>query len=168
MTDRQFQSEYQRLCMPLGMYALRILGDIDEAEDVVQEVFAEVWHKVSVDGLEFANFKAYLYKSVRNACLKRLVEIDRHEPLAMESDVSDDDVDTSERDARLWHAIDALPDRCREVFLMSKRDGLSHAEIASELGISVKTVENQIDKAFKRLRGDDRLKSGNIFFLPFL
>lgn len=170
MTDRQFQHEYERLYMPLGMYALRILEDIDEAEDVVQGVFTEMWQMI-VDGSlpEIANFKAYAYRAVRNAALNRVGRQDRFIPIdSADEDVAADDIDTSERDARLWHAIDQLPWRCREVFLLSKRDGMSHSEISAELGISEKTVENQITKAFKRLRGDSALMSGNVFFLPFL
>ncbi|MDE6336757.1 MAG: sigma-70 family RNA polymerase sigma factor, partial [Muribaculaceae bacterium] len=82
-------------------------------------------------------------------------------------DVDEETIDTSVRDARIWKAIDELPERCREVFLMSKRDGFSNDEIAEELGISVKTVKNQMTKAFSRLR--DALSSGHKpFFLPFL
>jgi RNA polymerase sigma-70 factor (ECF subfamily) len=54
--------------------------------------------------------------------------------------------------ARLWTAIDALPDRCREVFLMAKRDGMTYREIAEELGISERTVEHQVSKALHLLR----------------
>ena len=54
--------------------------------------------------------------------------------------------------ARLWTAIDALPDRCREVFLMAKRDGMTYREIAEELGISERTVEHQVSKALRLLR----------------
>ena len=77
-------------------------------------------------------------------------------------------IDTSERDAALWRAIEALPERCRRVFLLSKRDGLSHAEIADEMGISVKTVENQITKAYSRLRGELTGFRMPVVFLPFL
>jgi RNA polymerase sigma-70 factor (ECF subfamily) len=83
-------------------------------------------------------------------------------------EITNEEIDTSERDARLWQALDNLPDRCREIFLLSKRDGLSNAEIASELGISIKTVENQITKAYKALRGELSSRSGAVFFLPFL
>lgn len=65
---------------------------------------------------------------------------------------TEEDIDTSERDARLWKALDELPPRCRTVFLMSKRDSMSNREIAEELSISIKTVENQITKAYSRLR----------------
>ena len=170
MTDRQFQHEYERLYMPLGMYALRILEDVDEAEDVVQGVFTEIWQMIVDDTMpEIGNFKAYLYRAVRNAALSRAGQQTRFRPFdSLDDDVAADDIDTSERDARLWCVIDQLPERCREIFLMSKRDGMSHAEISTELGISEKTVENQITKAFKRLRGDSALLSGNVFFLPFL
>ncbi|MDE7024831.1 MAG: sigma-70 family RNA polymerase sigma factor [Paramuribaculum sp.] len=82
-------------------------------------------------------------------------------------EISDEVLDTSVRDAKIWRAIDKLPEKCREVFLLSKRDGLSNEEIAEELGISVQTVKNQISKEFSRLR--KVLSSGHKpFFLPFL
>ena len=55
-------------------------------------------------------------------------------------------------EAKVWTALDSLPPKCREIFLMSKRDGMSYIEIATELQLSVKTVEAQITKAYKRLR----------------
>ncbi|MDE5585840.1 MAG: sigma-70 family RNA polymerase sigma factor, partial [Muribaculaceae bacterium] len=67
----------------------------------------------------------------------------------------------------LWKAIDALPDKCREVFLLSKRDGLSNEEIAERMDISIKTVKNQMTKAFSRLR-DTLSPTHKPFFLPFL
>lgn len=166
MTGREFEMAFRALYMPLGMYALRIVGDADDAEDVVEEAFARAWQAVG-DGVEIDNFKAYMYRCVRNECVSLLRARRDCAPLADVPDVSDDDVDTSVRDAKIWRAIDALPDKCREVFLMSKRDGLSQEEIADELGISVKTVKNQMTKAFSRLR--EALSSGHKpFFLPFL
>ncbi|MBO5876505.1 MAG: sigma-70 family RNA polymerase sigma factor, partial [Bacteroidales bacterium] len=55
-------------------------------------------------------------------------------------------------EAKLWTAIDSLPEKCRQVFLMSKRDGLKYEEIAQELGLSVNTVRNQISKALNVLK----------------
>ncbi len=82
-------------------------------------------------------------------------------------EISDEVIDTSVRDAKIWKAIDSLPEKCREVFLMSKRDGFSNQEIADELGISIKTVKNQMTKALSRLR--EALSTGHKpFFLPFL
>lgn len=82
-------------------------------------------------------------------------------------DVSEEEIDTSIRDAKIWKAIEELPEKCKEIFLMSKRDGYSNEEIADELGISIKTVKNQMTKAFSRLR--EALSTGHKpFFLPFL
>lgn len=166
MTGHEFEVQFRKLYVPLGMYALRLTGDVSEAEDVVQEAFVSVWTLVSA-GASIDNFKAYVYRAVRNEALRKqsravYVSIDEC------SDVADDVIDTSERDARLWIAIDRLPSRCREIFLMSKRDGMSNCDIALELGISVKTVENQMTKAYRELRGALSERSGKVFFLPFL
>lgn len=166
MTVREFEHEYHRLYMPLCMYALRMLGDVDEAKDVVQESFLTVWERIEA-GLTIDALKPYMYRTVRNAVLLRLQR--RAEPCDIEeaAEITDEIVDTSERDARLWEAIDRLPDKCRNIFLMSKRDGLSDREIAEELGLSVKTVENQKTKAFKELRQQLEGRNGKVFFLPF-
>jgi RNA polymerase sigma-70 factor (ECF subfamily) len=87
------------------------------------------------------------------------------DPSDLEGIISDKEaVDRSEREAKVWEIINDLPDRCREVFLMSKRDGMTYNEIAEELGISVKTVEHQISKALKKLRNDKDLQFVLIFF----
>ena len=166
MTAAEFERMFKQLYMPLGMYALRILEDVDEAQDVVQEAFGAVWELVST-GAVIRSFKSYMYMSVRNIALMRLRNTRANVNISEVEDVTEEAIDTFERDARLWRAIDALPARCREIFLMSKRDGITYAEIADELGVSVKTVENQISEAYERLRGDLGV-SRNVFFLPFL
>jgi RNA polymerase sigma-70 factor (ECF subfamily) len=94
---------------------------------------------------------------VRNACIdilrkSRLVE--DIESSDLENIITDDEAKSrSEKEARLWTAIDNLPEKCRKIFLMSKRDGMKYREIAEELCISEKTVEHQISKALKRLQG---------------
>ncbi len=168
MYNRDFEKNFRRLYLPLGMYALRLCGNTAQAEDIVQEAFMKLWAKIE-EGLEISDFKAYAYGAVRNEALHWLRDSGRREE-AVDSlpEVSDDQIDTSERDAALWRAIEALPERCRRVFLLSKRDGLSHAEIADEMGISVKTVENQITKAYSRLRGELAGFRMPVVFLPFL
>jgi RNA polymerase sigma-70 factor (ECF subfamily) len=109
-----------------------------------------------------------MYRSVRNQCLSHLRSAVATEPIDDCGDVEEDVIDTSERDAQLWRAIDDLPKRCREVFLLSKHDGLSNAEIADELNVSIKTVENQITKAYSRLRAALGERHSKVFFLPFL
>ena len=71
----------------------------------------------------------------------------------------------SERDARLWAAIDGLPAERKKIFLLSKRDGLKYQEIAEELQISIKTVENRMGKALKTLRGNCHTDLLFLFFL---
>ncbi|MDE6682268.1 MAG: sigma-70 family RNA polymerase sigma factor, partial [Muribaculaceae bacterium] len=82
-------------------------------------------------------------------------------------EVSETDIDTSERDAKIWRAIGMLPEKCKKVFLMSKQKGMSNEQIAEVMGIAVKTVKNQMTKALSRLR--QALSEGHKpFFLPFL
>lgn len=166
MKEKEFDIYFRKLYLPLGMYALRIIGDAGTAEDLVAGAFSKVWHKIA-EGLEIENFKSYMYQTVRNECLSYLRN--KKETVGLENvgEINDETIDISERDAILWKAIDELPEKCRQVFLLSKRDGLSNDEIAEEMGISVKTVKNQMTKAFSRLR--EALSSGHKpFFLPFL
>lgn len=148
------------------MYALRLVDDAVVAEDMVQDAFMKAWIYIEKGG-EIDNFTAFMYRTLRNVCLSYLR--DKRDMLGEEyiPEVEEEDIDTSFRDAEIWKAIDSLPEKCREIFLMSKRDGLTNEEIADELGISVKTVKNQMTKAFQRLR--EALSGGHIpFFLPFL
>ncbi len=167
MKISRFESEFRKLYLPLGMYALRYVGNTDTAEDTVQNAFVKAWKAIG-DGLEIDDFKAFMYRCVRNECIYVLRQAQRFVSLDEVPEVEENDIDTSERDARIWRAIDDLPDRCRQVFLLSKRDGLSNEEIADELDISVKTVKNQMTKAFSRLRETLSQSGHKPFFLPFL
>ena len=166
MELKEFERQFKALYLPLGMYALRLVDDSDVAEDLVQDAFLKAWEEVE-SGAEIQNFKAWMYGCVRNRCIDFLRRETDTVGLEAYGDVAEEDVDNSVRDARVWKAIDSLPDKCREIFLMSKRDGMSNEEIAEELGLSVKTVKNQMTKAFSRLRDalDGKHKP---FFLPFL
>ena len=128
----------------------------EDAEDVVQQVFADAWDKNSHD-MVIANFKSYLYQAVRNRSLTLIAQssdmLQTTECIADIEDLSEEEqIYQSERDARLWAAIDGLPAERKKIFLLSKRDGLKYQEIAEELHISIKTVENQMGKALKTLR----------------
>lgn len=169
MDLKDFHRLFDKTYMPLCMYALRILGHTDLADDAVQQAMVSVWEKLSA-GDVIDNPRAYLYKSVRNESLRILASRQAVLTDVSDADITDEVIDTSERDAALWKAIDLLPARCREVFLLAKRDGLSHAEIAGEMGISVKTVENQMTKALRQLREALQpyvARRSRPFFLPF-
>jgi RNA polymerase sigma-70 factor (ECF subfamily) len=99
--------------------------------------------------------------SVRNRCLdslrKKGIQTESLNPYDTYGIIDDDDAQERSRiEANLWTAIDSLPEKCREVFLMSKRDGLKYEEIAEELGLSVNTVRNQISKALNTLKNGAR------------
>ncbi len=166
MTGAEFDIFFRKMYLPLGMFALRILDDAQSAEDIVEDAFIKAWQLIE-EGKEIADFKAYMYRMVRNACISHIRNRKEMVGLEFVPEADEEAVDTSERDARIWKAIDELPEKCREIFLLSKRDGLSNEEIADQLGISIKTVKNQMTKAFARLR--ETLSSGHKpFFLPFL
>ena len=147
-----FRLNYRPLCM----YALHYLQDTALVEDVVQECFTTLWEKIG-EGVPIANRRAYLYMTVRNRCLDQLrrkgIPTESLKPYDTYGIIDDDDAEErSHIEAKLWTAIDSLPEKCRQVFLMSKRDGLKYEEIAQELGLSVNTVRNQISKALNVLK----------------
>ncbi len=150
MIDRLFRKEYRPLCI----YALHYLGDTSDSEDVVSEAFGKLWDKIS-SGDSPDNPRAWLYTCVRNACIDLLRERG-HEtllPRDLEGSISDEEaIDRSAIEARLWTAIERMPEKRRQIFLMAKRDGMSYAEIASTLGLSVSTVRNHMENALSSLR----------------
>ena len=146
-----FQLLFRNYYRPLCLYALHYINNVDDVEDVVQDCFVRLLEA----SVEPRNVRAWLYAAVRNRCIDLLRQSSPAvEPLAVGQEAATDEEqqERSLREARLWEAIDALPARCREVFLLSKRDGLTYAQIAQRLGLSEKTVEHQVSKALKRLR----------------
>jgi RNA polymerase sigma-70 factor (ECF subfamily) len=150
-----FQAMYGQLCA----YAERFVGDADNAEEIVQDIFVRVWQKREQIDITYS-IKSYLYQSVRNASLNQI----KHENIVREhqqyekavgsvTDESDTMV-TMELEERIRAAVESLPDERRRIFRMSRDEGLKYKEIAEQLNISVKTVENQIGRALKSLRTD--------------
>lgn len=163
-----FRTYYTSLCR----YAYTFLRDKDEAEEVVQQTFLGVWDKRH--GLTIqTSIKSYLYTMVRNSCLnfikhervKQVHEVyakSQGEPL---SNPPSDTLMAAELESKIYESMKALPEQCRIVFQLSRFEQLSYAEIADQLNISVKTVENQIGKALKIMRS--QLKEYLPLFLIF-
>ena len=159
--ERLFKDNWDALCM----FSLHFVGDMDTAEDVVMDCFLKLSERIG-HGDEILTPKHYLYQMVRNGSLDKARHVGQTVQLTETSRTSEDLDDVSERsvrEARLWTAIDSLPPVRREVLLMSKRDGMHNDEISQTLGISVKTVEAHLYKAYKTLRG----KAKEIYLLVF-
>jgi RNA polymerase sigma-70 factor (ECF subfamily) len=164
-----FKTYYQPLCN----YAYSFVQDRDEAEEIVQATFLSVWEKK--DNLAIhTGVKPYLYAMVRNASLNVL----KHEKIkqqhaAVELAVAERSVESvsrtimaSELETRIYKALDKLPEQCRLVFKLSRFEELKYAEIAEQLSISIKTVENQMGKALKIMR--EQLKDYLPLFIVLL
>ena len=94
------------------MYALRIVDNADDAEDIVENTFMKAWQIVS-SGSEIENFNSYIYRCVRNECISFLRGRKELEDIDSISEICEEVIDTSFRDARIWKAIDELPEKCR-------------------------------------------------------
>ncbi len=149
----------------------------EEAENIAQDVFLEFYQKR--DSLDFhINIIAYLFTSVKNKCIdylrRKLLEQEAAAKMQEEFDLSFrmkfDSLEAfnleglSEDNIKniIEKALESLPERCREIFVMSKIEGKKQKEIAEELGVSVKTIECQMTIAYKKLR--EELKN----YLPLL
>lgn len=163
MNDLSFQSIFRQYYRQLCIYALHFVENAGAAEDIVQDAFVGLWQRKD----EVRDVKPYLYASVRNGCLtflKKQRQGAEGLSASMLDDLPDEGLeDRSEIEARMWSAIDSLPERRRQVLLMSKRDGMKYEDIAYHLGISVHTVRNHISKALEGLR-DLSLKFFSFFF----
>lgn len=152
--EHVFRSYYELLCR----FAYTLVRDKDEAEEVVQNLFYNVWAKRESLQVQ-TSVKAYLYRAVRNDCLNRL----KHDQVRM-SYASDyrhtapvsgnglESLEAKELSRHITTALETLPPQCGEVFRLSRFEHLSYAEIGERLQISVKTVENHMGKALRKMR----------------
>jgi RNA polymerase sigma-70 factor (ECF subfamily) len=163
--EQVFRNYYERLCN----YANTIVNDMDEAEEIVQATFMGLWEKRAQVKIHTA-LKSYLYQSVHNSCLNHLdhmkVRKAHHEYSMHHSEVASDAgaqlAIANELETEIERAISSLPPQCQTVFRLSRFEGLSYAEIAQQLSISVKTIENHMGKALRIMR--EQLKD----YLPLL
>jgi len=150
--DSLFESYYERLCN----YAYTLVNGFDIAEDIVQDVFVNIWTRRKRIVIQLT-INAYLYKCVYNACLdhqkkNRLQQVFVKSKQDGNSLSLHDSIKDFELPERVDRAIEELPEQCRRIFTMSRQNGLKYHEIAKELNISENTVDTQIRRALKRLR----------------
>jgi RNA polymerase sigma-70 factor (family 1) len=162
--EEAFKTYYGMLCA----YAMPIIRDKDEAEEVVQNVFYNLWAKRESLQVSVA-LKPYLYRSVHNECLNKI----KHQKVkasyagdykasVLAGGSSPDRLELKELGNTIEKALESLPEQCGIVFRMSRFEQLKYAEIAEKLGISVKTVEIHMGKALRILR--EKLKD----YLPLV
>lgn len=156
---KAFQLIYEKYCPQLINFAASYLPDISDAEEIIQTVFVELWeNRQQLDPQRFA--KNYLYKITVNKVfnhLKRKV-IERKylqyvDALEMNTfNEAEKKIHHEELDSILQQLLQQLPEQQRKIFYLSRWEGLSHKEIAEQLQISVRTVENQVYRAVKYIR----------------
>jgi RNA polymerase sigma-70 factor (ECF subfamily) len=153
--DNIFKKYYIQLCR----FAYRFLFSQQLAEEIVQDVFVRLWQQK--DQINISNsLLAYLYTSVRNQSLNEIKKNRIHSYHIAESyknqsltdEINQENNDSEHLKKALDEACRSLPPKCREVFELSRKDGLTYEEIAEYLAISKKTVENQMGIAFHKLR----------------
>jgi RNA polymerase sigma-70 factor (family 1) len=154
-----FREIYTRYWKQLYADAYKRLKNKEMAEEIVQEVFTSLWHKRGALNIT-QTLGGYLFTSVSNLVIdqyrKDLVRARYKESFKLvysETDNSTEDaILVKELEHTIEHEVNSLPDKCRSVFELSRVEHKTNKEIASELGISEKTVEHHITKALKHIR----------------
>jgi len=164
--EKIFRFYYQPLCV----FASRILQDEVAAEELVQDFFVKFWEKRAQIQIE-TSLKSYLFRSTKNLCLNHL----KHEQIKIQhakkviADSEEKDFEDQFVEINLQKDIESsiaeLPEKRREIFRLSREEGLKYREIAERLNISVKTVEAQMGLAIKTLREKLRKYNFILFFI---
>ena len=160
-----FRNFYERLCN----YANSMINDMDEAEEIVQNTFLVIWERRESTEIH-TSVKSYLYQSVHNNCLNRIKHYkvrrqysEYYQHHAIQSiDSTSHELIGAELEQQINKAIEALPRQCKTIFKLSRFENLTYAEIASQLKLSVKTVDNHMVRALRILR--EKLRD----YIPFL
>ena len=156
---------------PITLYAKSIVLDSELAKEIVQDVFMKIWdNRVSLDIK--TSFKAYLYQMTHNMCIdhlrsranKRNLSIVSYDDFKMRLEVFEledgnslfDKLFSEQMEEAIHHAIEELPEQCREVFMLSRYEMLTYPQISRRLNISLSTTKTQMVRAMQKLK--DALK----------
>ncbi len=153
-----FESLFHQYYGYLCLYAAKILNNPETAEEIVQDFFVRLWEKreqLSID----SSIKNYLFRSIKNLCIN-FIQHDkvkaRHAQMVISEteNITAYDEQFIEPDLaeKIEESIQSLPEKRREIFRLSREEGLKYREIAERLNVSVKTVETQMSLAIKTLR----------------
>ena len=157
--EKAFDCLYKRYVVYLINIAVKKTNTLEDAKDCVQEVFISIYHRKKFLH-PIISLKAYLYKTLQNKIYNfKIKEHTRNQYEQTGADQINHTVDdviedykTKELQSILKEAINQLPPKCRKVFLMSREEQMPYKEIASQLNISINTVDQHIQKALRKLR----------------
>ncbi len=158
-----FDEIFRAWYAPLVRFAARLIGDRARAEEIAQDVFLSLWQQRAVLHAHTSP-QAWLFRATRN----RALNVVRHDRVVTRAEGAlsttlpagehdstlavDDAVAEAEMHAAIAAVVATLPPRCRQVFLLSRMQGLPHAQIGTQLGIGQKAVEAHITRAMRQLR----------------
>lgn len=172
--ELMFKTYYPRLCT----YAFQYTRDWEAARDIVKDFFVSFWEHRETIRIN-TSLSGYLFRSVKNRCINFLEREKPEKTISLEEirwqelktgepwsgEYPHGDLLARELEDRIFREIEKLPDGCREVFTLSRVDGLSHKRIAEQLNVSENTVKSQIYKALKSIR--DALFPGSVVLFQF-
>ncbi|MCK9160762.1 MAG: RNA polymerase sigma-70 factor [Bacteroidaceae bacterium] len=156
---KAFEQVFRLYYTPLCLYSASITGQMDAAEEIVQELFYVFWKERETLQIYYS-IKSYLYGAIRNQSLQYCEHEEvkqRYNELfanASNEDEStpEDEMEYKELEIVIENTLHKLPRRCAQIFHMQRFEGKKYAEIANILSISIKTVEAEMTKALKALR----------------
>lgn len=176
----QFEEMYLSFFAKMKRFALQYVIREEDAENIVQDIFFELWEK-QLEFTSFVNLNGFLFMMLKNRCIdflrRKTLEQQAAEEIQSEyirtlrlklesletldnKFLNDNDIDTV-----IQNAIESLPEKCREIFVMNKIEGKKQKVIAQELSISINTVESQMAIAYKKLK--EALKDHMLLLLFF-
>ena len=170
----KFSGLFRKYYEPLYFFAGRFVKDPPTAESIVQDVFVNLWDHRETLNIK-TSVKAYLYTSVKNSCLnfvKRenffsLIE-ENSEHRDNSEKTPDAKLEETEIHTAVHNAINELPEKCRQIFVMCKYDNLSYNEIAEIQNVSVNTVKTQLKRAVKTLSKNLAYLRSIVIFIQFM
>lgn len=157
---KAFEELFRNYYLSLCRYAQCIVGRREVAEEIIGDLFYTLWQDRTNLNI-FLSIKSYLYASTKNRCIDYIRQIQRNEEYLNDMQKSiyisspvtpDEETENKELQAILHSCLSKMPERCKRIFQMHREKGLKYSEIASMLGISVKTVESDMSKTLKALR----------------
>ncbi len=163
--EELFRKYYPSLCR----FVFPFVKDISLSEEIVQEMFIKIWDKREKININ-TTVKSYLYKASRNTALnfikqkKDNISLDNTKIQYKNSDKTDI-IEYKELEKQISEAIDSLPEKCREIFCLSRHEEMTYKQIADYLEISIKTVENQMGIALRKLRSYLKSVSEHVIML---